>query len=122
IKAGASLPQAQAELEALRSVFENTKLANMPLFSGQVQLIPLHQKVVGDTKRLLLILLGAVGLVLLIACANVANLQLSRAVARRREFAISSELGDGRFRLIRQMLTESWLLALAGGALGLLLA
>lgn len=122
IKPGFAREQAQAELETIRSRFESSKPADAPLFSGQVELVSLHQKLAGDTRGLLLILFGAVGLILLIACVNVANLMLSHAAARQKEFAIRAGLGAGRGRLIRQMLTESLLLALGGGALGLLLA
>jgi predicted permease len=114
--------QAQSELEAIRSRFESSKPAQLPLLDGDVRVSSLHQKLVGDTRRLLFILLGAVALILFIACANVANLLLSRAVARRKEVAIRSALGAGRLRLIRQMLTESLLLGIGGGVLGLLLA
>ena len=114
--------QAETELEAIRRRFESSKPANTPLFSGEVRLTSLHQKLVGNTRSLLFILLGAVSLILLIACANVANLLLSHAVLRQKEFAIRAGLGAGRLRLMRQMLTESLLLALSGGLLGLLLA
>ena len=122
LKPGIAAEQAQSELEAIRVRFETNKSADNPRFSGQVRLVSLHEKLVGNTHRLLLILLGAVSLILLIACANVANLQLSRAIARQKELAIRAGLGAGRLRLIRQMLTESLLLAAAGGALGLLVA
>jgi putative ABC transport system permease protein len=114
--------QAQSELEAIRVRYETNKPVDNPRFSGQVRLVSLHERFVGNTHQLVLILLGAVSLILLIACANVANLQLSRAIARQKELAIRAGLGAGRLRLIRQMLTESLLLAAAGGVLGLLVA
>ena len=122
LKPGVTREQAETDLEAIRRRFESSKPANTPLFSGEVRLTSLHQKLVGDTRSLLFILLGAVSLILLIACANVANLLLSHAVLRQKEFAIRAGLGAGRLRLMRQMLTESLLLALSGGLLGLLLA
>jgi putative ABC transport system permease protein len=122
LKPGITSAQAETELETIRGRYESTKRANTPLFNGQVRLVSLHQKLVGDTRQLLLILLGAVSLILLIAGANVANLLLSNAVTRQKEFAIRAGLGGSRLRLFRQMLTESLLLALGGGLLGLLVA
>src|SRR5207344_2418610 len=87
-----------------------------------VEVHGLQQVMVGDVQRVLFVLLGAVGLVLLIGCANIANLLLTRSTARVREFAIRSALGAGRGRLLRQLLAETMLLCVAGGLSGWLLA
>jgi putative ABC transport system permease protein len=113
-----SLEEARAEIEAIAVRLE----AQYPQANAgnRVALTPLRGYLVQDTRPVLLILMGAVGLVLLIACANVANLLLARGVARRREVAIRATLGATRWRIAQQFLTESLAIALAGGALGLL--
>jgi predicted permease len=119
LKPGVSVEHTSAEMNAIMSQIGREH----PGGTGwKVLVFPLYSEVVGEHRQMLYVLLGAVGLVLLIACANTANLLLARASARQREIAVRIAMGAPRLRVIRQLLTESLLISLTGGALGLLLA
>ncbi len=122
LRDGVSLEQAEAEARALLRGVEGEGPAEEEALAGRVRLVPWREEMVAEVRPALLALAAAVGLVLFIACINLANLLLARSSSRRREMAIRNALGSGRARLVRQMLTESTVLSLAGGIAGILVA
>jgi putative ABC transport system permease protein len=122
LRPGVRLSQAAAELEAIQTDIVARRHSQGMFGLEKLRILPIQERLVGESRRALLVLLAAVVFVLLIACANIANLTLARATSRQREIAIRAAIGAGRGRVVAQMLAEGILLALIGGAAGLLFA